>query len=60
MRLAYAGAALGCPKFDGIKSVMHARNNILTGADFAPPPRKSRLQQLFDRLVEILTHEGRP
>ncbi len=56
MRLAYAGAASGCPTFDGIKSVMHARKNILTGADFAPPPKKSWLQKLF----EILSAEGNP
>lgn len=54
--LAIAGAASGCPKFDGIKSIMHARHNTLSGADFAQPPRKSFLQ----KLVELLNRSIEP
>lgn len=53
---AMAGAASGCPAFDAIKSVEFSRRNILTGADFAPPPHKSWL----DRLVDFLRQEGKP
>jgi len=57
---AIAGAASGCPKFDGIKSIMHARHNILTSADFAPTPPKSQLEQLWERLVQVVTQAGQP
>jgi len=53
---AMAGAASGCPKFDGIKSIMYARHNTLSGADFAQPPRKSFLQ----KLVELLSRSIEP
>ncbi len=54
--LAIAGAASGCPAFDAIKSVEFHRGNILTGADFAQPPRKSLLQ----KLVELLNRSIQP
>lgn len=57
---AMAGAASGCPKFDGIKSIMHARHNILTSAEFAPTPPKSQLEQLWERLVRVVTQPGTP
>jgi len=53
---AMAGAASGCPAFDAIKSVEFHRSNILTGADFAQPPRKSLLQ----KLVELLNRSIQP
>lgn len=53
---AMAGAASGCPAFDAIKSIEFHRNNIVTGADFATPPNKSWLQQLFD----FLRTKGQP
>ena len=53
---AMAGAASGCPAFDAIKSVEFHRSNIVTGADFATPPNKSWLQQLFD----FLRTKGQP
>lgn len=56
MQSLVAGAALGCPVFDAIKSIEFHKSNILTGADFAPPPHKSWL----DRLVDFLRSEGRP
>lgn len=53
---AMAGAASGCPAFDAFKSVEFSRRNILTGADFSPPPHKSWL----DRLVDFLRTKGQP
>ena len=50
---AMAGAASGCPK-----STMF--NYKLTGADVMHWQPKSRLQQIWERLVQVITQEGQP
>lgn len=57
-------AIAGCPTVGNSKNFLlrmqHHKSNILTSASFAPPPKKSWLQKQFEKLVEIVTQEGRP
>lgn len=55
--LMFAGAASGCPKHSAPASLNHFR---LTGSDVMHWQPKSRLQQLWERLVQVITQEGNP
>lgn len=61
MQLAYVGAArAGGSSFNEIKRIEHHKSNILTSASFTPPPHKSWLEKLFDKLIETLKQDGQP
>jgi hypothetical protein len=53
MQLAIAGAASGCPK----NTMFDFK---LTGADVMHWQPKSRLQQLWERLLQVVAQENRP
>lgn len=55
-----AGDAVVARPFHAINSIQFHRNNILTSADFAPTPPKSQLEQLWERLVQVVTQAGNP
>jgi len=50
---AIAGAASGCPK----NTMLDFK---LTGADVMSWKPKSRLQQLWERLLQVVSQEGKP
>ncbi|MFT2798810.1 hypothetical protein [Serratia sp. N21D137] len=60
MMYAIAGqSGMGC-SINYLLKLQHHRSNILTSASFTPPPKKSWLQKQFEKLIEMLTQEGRP
>lgn len=49
---------MGSSGFDAIKTIQY--RNTLSGADFAPAPRKSWLQRLFEQLIATVNQRGQP
>ena len=61
MQYSYAGAArVGSSGFDAIKTIQYQKRNTLCSASFAPTPRKSWLQRLFEQLIETVNQRGNP
>ncbi|MCG8709225.1 hypothetical protein JHU04_002465 [Brenneria sp. 4F2] len=51
MQVAIAGLPVaGSSNFHAIKSIEFSHSNILTGASFNPPPRKTIIQIIIDFL----------
>lgn len=51
---------MGSFQFDAIKTIQYQKRNTLCSASFAPTPRKSWLQRLFEQLIATVNQKGHP